>query len=241
MRPDFRRQVTAMLAAYYGIAADKVDQPGTTLYPMAPDDWDDWLELIGVGAQVGIAVPPDLRAAVEEVVAARPAGHVLTGADFAAVWGAEKTRVGQMKLYMLDPVGFELFVPAERYTVRQLTGADRAAFEAFQARCSPDDLNESDISVDHDIAYGAFDGERIVAGASTYGWLGFVDVGVLTDPDYRQQSLGKAVVSAVGAHVIAQGGIMCYRHALSNLGSQGVAEGVGCSLYGIFEGVAPPQ
>lgn len=239
MNPEFRRRVTAVLAAHYGIAADDLDRPGTTLCAVDPEAWDDWLELIPVGARVGIEVPPALREAVEAVKAAHPAGHLLSAADFTAAWAAQGARGGHMKVYMLDPEVFAPFVPDARYTVRPLTAADQAAFDAFQARCSPHDLNESDISVAHDIAYGVFDGDRIVAGASTYRWLGLVDVGVLTDPDYRQQGLGKAAVSAVGAHVIAEGDILCYRHALNNLGSQGVAEGIGCSLYAVSEAVAP--
>src|SRR5690606_23046395 len=83
------------------------------------------------------------------------------------------------------------------------------------------------------------DGARMVAGASTYRWLGLVDVGVLTDPAYRGQGLGKAVVSAVAQHVAAQGHVVCYRHAVYNTGSQGIAEGLRFSLDATTEGVHP--
>ena len=45
MIPEFRAQVTRILAAYYGIPADRIAQPGTTLRPVGSDEWDDWLEL----------------------------------------------------------------------------------------------------------------------------------------------------------------------------------------------------
>ncbi len=239
MSPELRRRVTTVLAAHYGIPADALDRPGTSLCPVEPEHWDDWLELIPVGARVGLEVPPALRERVAALAAAHPADHVLTGADFVAAWGSEGARVGHMKVYMLDEAAFRPFTPDARYTVRALTKADRAGFDAFQARCLPEERAEADISVDQAAPYGVLDGARLVAAASTYLWLGLVDVGVLTDPEYRQQGLGKAVVSAVAEHVTAQGGILCYRHALNNTGSQGVAEGLHLSLYGTLEAVRP--
>jgi RimJ/RimL family protein N-acetyltransferase len=238
MTPEFRGQVTRILAAYYGIPADNTAQPGTTLRPVGPDEWDDWLELTPVGAGVGIKVLDEMLDSVDAVRAARPPDHTLTGADFVAAWGADTTRIGHMLVYMLDRAVFRRFAPDRRYTVRALTQADAAAFAAFQARCSADDLNESDISVDHEVAYGIFDQDRIVAGASTYMWDGLVDVGVLTDPDYRGQGLGKAAVSAVGAQYVDNAGeprIVCYRHGTNNPASQGIARSLGFSFYADFE------
>ncbi len=239
MNARFRQRITALLAAHYGIAPDDRTQPGTTLRPMDPDDWDGWLELIPVGVRVGVEVPPLLRERVEAVVAAHPTDHVLTGADFVAAWGSEGARVGKMKVYMLDAAAFRPFAPDPRYVARALTEADRAAFDAFLARCPEKDRAEADISLDQDWPFGVFDGARMVAGASTYRWLGLVDVGVLTDPAYRGQGLGKAVVSAVAQHVAAQGHVVCYRHAVYNTGSQGIAEGLRFSLYATTEGVHP--
>jgi RimJ/RimL family protein N-acetyltransferase len=238
MTPEFRAQVTRILAAYYGIPADRIAQPGTTLRPVGPDEWDDWLELTPIGAGVGINVLDEMLDSVIAVRAAHPPDHALTGADFVAAWGADTTRIGHMPVYMLDRTVFKRFVPDRRYTVRALTPADAAAFAAFQARCSAHDLNESDISVDHEVAYGVLDGSRIVAGASTYMWDGLVDVGVLTDPDYRGQGLGKAAVSAVGTHFVDNPGesrIVCYRHGRHNLASQGIALSLGFSFYADFE------
>jgi RimJ/RimL family protein N-acetyltransferase len=237
--PEFRAQVTRILAAYYGIPADRIAQPGTILRPVGPYEWDDWLELAPVGAGVGIKVlDEEMLDRVIAVRAAHPADHTLTGADFVAAWGADTTRIGHMLVYMLDRTVFRRFAPDQRYTVRALTQADAAAFAAFQARCSAHDLNESDISVDQETPYGVLDGSRIVAGASAFMWDGLVDVGVLTDPDYRGQGLGKAAVSAVCAHYgdnADEPRIVCYRHGRNNLASQGIARGLGFSFYADFE------
>jgi RimJ/RimL family protein N-acetyltransferase len=236
--PEFRAQVTRILAAYYGIPLDRADQPGTFLHPAGPDEWDGWLVLTPVGVAVGIDVLDATLDSVAAVRAAHPKEHTLTGADFVAAWGPEVARIGHMLVYMLDRTVFKRCIPDRPYSVRALTQADAAAFAAFQARCSEHDLNESDISIDQETPYGVFDGGRIVAGASAYMWDGLADVGVLTDPEYRGQGLGKAAVSAVCAHFVDNADeqrIACYRHAANNLASQGVARGVGFSFYANFE------
>jgi len=238
MNPEFQTKITNILAAYYGIPAEKIERPGTTLRPIGPEDWDDWLELLPVGAGTGIAVPPHLWDAVAAVHAAHPANHLLNGADFQTAWGEPAARVGHFALYMLDRALFRPFTPDSRYTVRALTAADAAAFAAFQARCSAPDLEESDIGLEQEAPYGVFDGSRMVAGASTYMWDGLVDVGVLTDPDYRRQGLGKTAASAVCAHFVndlAESRIVCYRHGLNNAGSRGIAESLGFSFYATAE------
>jgi len=106
----------------------------------------------------------------------------------------------------------------------------------FWRAALPDDRDEADICLEQQIPFGVFDWGASVAAACTYPWR-LVDVGVLTDPDYRQQGLGKAVVSAVARQVQAQGGVLCYRHALRNTGSQGIAEGLRLSLYATVEAV----
>jgi len=62
MSPEFRRRMEALLAAHYGIAPDALDRPGMTLVPVAPEQWDDWLELFTGWRAVGVEVPPALRA-----------------------------------------------------------------------------------------------------------------------------------------------------------------------------------
>jgi predicted GNAT family acetyltransferase len=64
-----------------------------------------------------------------------------------------------------------------------------------------------------------------------------VDIGVLTDLDYRRRGLGKAVVSAICAHYTGDPRVLCYRHDLRNVASQGVADSLGFVHYATVEGV----
>jgi len=127
----------------------------------------------------------------------------------------------------LDAERFQPFTPAPRYTTRQLIKADEAAFAKFTEQSPKREREEADVGLDDGIAYGVLDGERIVAAASTYELHGFTDIGVLTDPEYRQQGLGKAAVSALSEHFLDKQDLLLYRHETDNLGSMGVVRGLG--------------
>src|SRR3972149_3463142 len=72
--------------------------------------------------------------------------------------------------------------------IRRLGATDAAAFSAFQATASEDDLDAAWVELDHWQVFGAFDGERLVAAGSMYPWSldpAFADMGVLTLPEAR--------------------------------------------------------
>lgn len=145
------------------------------------------------------------------------------------------------KFYYVDPQKFQPVMPEAPFTVRKLSAADQAAFDAFIAACPEDDADTADVSVDHEAAFGVFDGERIVAVASSFEWRGFTDLGVLSDPAYRGRGLGKVVVSAVAAHCLkADDRVVCYRHEDANIGSQKIAQGLGFVFYNVIESVKYP-
>jgi GNAT superfamily N-acetyltransferase len=142
--------------------------------------------------------------------------------------------VEQMMFYTLVGEHFRPFAPDSRYTVRQLTHDDTEAFAVFQYACSDDDREMGEVGLNDEIVFGVLDGEKIVAVASTYELWGFVDVGVLTHPDYRQQGLGKAAVSAVSEYYLQRKDderLKLYRHATANQGSGGIARCLNWQLF----------
>jgi predicted GNAT family acetyltransferase len=125
-------------------------------------------------------------------------------------------------------------MPDNRYSVRSLTHDDTEAFLAFQSACSDEDRDEGEVSLDHKIIFGVLDDEQIVAVASTNEIWGFVNIEVLTHPDFRKQGLGKAVVSAVCEHYLQQKNderIVLYRHLTTNHGSNGIARGLNWQFF----------
>lgn len=239
--PSIEQRVLRLWAARFQLSVEQLQKPGTTLFDDPQRDEKRWILLWPAGRQTVIQLAPVHSAAVRKVLAKFPDDHTITGAELQAAWDGSK--LSQDKFYVLDAATFQPFTPDIRYTVRVLTSADQPAFDAFQAQCGAEDRDAGEIAIQHELAVGVFDGERIVAGASMYEWMGFSDIGVLSDPSYRRQGLGKAAVSYLCQELQRQNHerIILYRHELNNTGSQGVAVGLNLHFIAMMEGVSPPQ
>lgn len=213
-------------ADHFQVAVDLFEQPGTTLFINEQRTAESFINLWQINAHVIVELAPAQIDEVQKIMVAFPADHRLTGRDFQTFWGQDRCEHFASKNYVLDLPTFRPFTPDARYTVRQLTSADQPAFDAFYAQCSEADKEEGDVALDHLSAFGVLDGTRIVAVSSAYEWRGFIDIGILTDPSYRRQGLGKAVVSACSLHHVTGDQVVIYRHDLVNIGSQGIAEGL---------------
>lgn len=66
----------------------------------------------------------------------------------------------------------------------------------------------------------------------------FLDIGVLTHPEFRKKGLGRAVVGAVCDWSIQHDIIAQYRHNILNTGSQNVAKSLHFQTYFKSEGIS---
>ena len=89
-----------------------------------------------------------------------------------------------------------------------------------------------EVSVEDEIGFGCFDGDRLVAVATGFRLTGFMDIGVLADPAYRRRGLSKAVVSALCAWCIDRPimPIAQYRCLTTNTGSDAIARSLGFGM-----------
>jgi RimJ/RimL family protein N-acetyltransferase len=243
MAPDLNHCIRQTWCTTFGLAESEVMQPGTTLIPRDTMRIDSWLSLWPVGERVVIESPPAYSGPLHTLISRFPPDHRLALDDVRRAWDEIELETNSMGLYTLDPAAFAPLVPPAPITIRPLTGSDRAAFDAFQAQFSAQERREADIGLDNDVIYGALDGDRIVAAASTYEWRGFVDIGVMTDPAYRRRGLAAAVVSVLSQHYIDSGDprVVIYRHDAVNTPSQGVAEKLGMILYAVIDDFRIPD
>lgn len=120
-----------------------------------------------------------------------------------------------------------------------MADADVALVRAFAGRSDPDDVEEAGLEDMDDFAETAINvltssddqtGETLLAYGSACDWDWdplFGDIGVLVDPEHRKAGLGRFVVANTTAQLITEGRIPLYRHAQRNLGSKGIAVGLG--------------
>lgn len=229
MKANLHQRITETWVQHFGLTLDAISGPGTTLIEQAERTAQSFVTPWPVGAHVVINAAPAQMDDLRGLVAEKPADHCVTVGDLLTLWPDAKS--GSMKMYALDREAFVPVVPGEPFTVRALSNADEAAFDAFIARCPEDDAEEADVGIMQEAVFGVLDGERIVAAASIYEWYGFVDIGVLTDPAYRQRGLGTAVVAAMCAALLDDPRVVVYRHDVKNNGSQRVAESIGALVY----------
>lgn len=119
---------------------------------------------------------------------------------------------------------------------RPLTAADRGAFEAFQAQASEQDKEDSWVELDHWLAFGSFDGDRLVSAASLHRWPDspIADLGVLTLPGARGRGHARAVVSAICRSCRCRGREPQYRCQVDNVASVALAKACGLILFGTW-------
>lgn len=239
MKAELSERVMKQLADYFNLPLANTAMPGTTLLPDAELTPQSWITLWPVGQRIVVQIAPELLPPLKDMLAACESGHCLTVANLQRVWSDVPLMTEALKVYFRDPQDCQPITMPDGFAVRRLTMADAATFTAFQARCPAEDREVGDVGLDHEVAFGVLDGERIAAAASVYEWYSFKDIGVITDPAYRRKGLGRAVVAAICEYYRAQPEprILVYRHLKANIGSQHIAESLGFQRYTTLESI----
>lgn len=234
---SFERLIHKNWATYFGCPVETTEQPGTTLLPESKYEGDKVIALWHIGKHTFIQLDPTFYSQLEALVTKTPNAS-LTGEQIENAWGREAISSRDTGfLYYLFPPDLPNYQPPSPFTLRQLTEADADLMSALQAANTPEDVDEAFVEVTHEIAFGCFHGDQLVAAASGYERTGFLDLGVLTHPDFRKKGLGKAVVGAACDWANQKGMIAQYRHNALNINSQNVATSLNFRKYFSSEGV----
>ncbi|WP_083918369.1 GNAT family N-acetyltransferase [Woodsholea maritima] len=121
--------------------------------------------------------------------------------------------------------------------VRTLNATDQGVFEAFEAQCSEDDLDQGFVVLDHWMVRGLFIQGQLVSIASAYpdGDGKIADIGVITHPDARGKGYGARLVRAIAQAITAKGYVPQYRCQLDHIASIGLARAAGLSRIGTLD------
>ncbi len=234
----FQQEIFRNWTTHFGCAPATVQQAGATLLPAGKYAGQRLVALWHIGAHTFAEHDPAYTQVLERVLADLPATATLTGDTLKQSWGAAAIAAHDRGLvHYLYPPDLLPCAPPAPFMLRQLTLADAAAMAALHAANSPEDVDEGYVEVSHEIAFGCFAGNQLVAAASGYRRTGFMDIGVLTQPGFRRQGLGKATVGALCAWSSQQGFIAQYRCNATNISSRRVAQALNFRLFCRSEGV----
>jgi len=238
-RQSFERTVIENWTNHFGCPSETANISGTTLLPENKYEGDKIIAFWHIGKHTFVQLDPGILPRLDELVKSLPANTPLLGEHVQTAWGDEAILSRDVGLtYYLFPADLPDYLPPEPFTLRQLTEADADFMSALNAANTPEDVDEAYVEVTHQIAFGCFHGEILVAAASGYERTGFLDLGVLTHPGYRKKGLGKAVVGALCNWANQNNLIAQYRHNVLNTGSQKVAESLNFQMFFKSEGIS---
>lgn len=229
---EFRRVIDRNWAQHFGCPVAVLRAPGTTVLPEDRYAGDGVIVLWHIGERVFVQFDPACADRLAQALRRFPPDHALSGHDLVRAWGAESVKSHDTGLvHYLYPPDLPDYTPPLPFALRHLTPADGDSMLALHNANTPEDVDEGYVEVMHEIAFGCFANDQLVAAASGYQRAGFMDVGVLTHPEFRRKGLGKAVVGAVCEWSIRQGFIAQYRNNVQNVSSHGVAKTLNFRLY----------
>ncbi len=234
LRHETQQRVLEHMAAHLKVVTpEDLRQPGTTIHVSERRERGGSQLLWQVGARMMVSTHADYADVFQQAKAHPEANVALTASDVARVhlaFGLSETD----KLLTVDTGCFVDHPAPTRINIRQVGPDDEVAFQAFVAASPTAEQNEAEVSLTDEAVYGAFDGSRLTAMASTYEYMGMIDIGVLTDPAYRGRGLGRAVVAAISRHYLNdadESRLLLYRHVAKNIGSSKVSEALGYQLF----------
>lgn len=231
---DTRTLTDACAAAYwadfFGCAPDQLTKPGTHAVPHAGLGDYRGVYLFRRGETCIVSVPASLLPAVTARVAGLAAASSFDVTLLRRIFEDAIERI-------VGPAwqGYtwaDAFTPAPHDGVRQLSEDDAPALQRLAVACAGQDWEHSGIGGTGQIVFGAFAGETLVAaGMGEPRGATLLHIGIVTHPDYRGRSYGRAVVSAITAYGLTVGLIPWYQTLAANDPSLAIAHALGFSRY----------
>jgi GNAT superfamily N-acetyltransferase len=231
-REAFEAQIYENWAHHFGCRIDDMHRSGTILLPTVRYAGARGIHIWYIGRGSFVQMDPHYALEVAHILASLTGGTALSGDDLQTAWGREAIDGRSVGLiYYLYPDDLLPAVLVEPFLLRRLTLEDARYMQALYQASAADEVSEAYVAVDHDIAFGCFAGDQLVAAGSAYQRAHFMDLSVLTHPGFRGLGLGRAVIAALCQWCIARAFIPQYRCDEEDSYSCNLAEGLGFSLY----------
>ena len=235
---DFNQQVDGLWGAHFGCDPASFDREGTSLLSRDRLRGENMVHIVYIRKHALAEFDPTLEVDLREVISAERPGTVLSSELLRRAWGAERIlEVEGGLIFHLRPGDLVRPELDWQYTLNRLTSDDEPALNGLRQRCAEQEIEDAYVEIEHEIAWGCFKALQLTAVGSGYRRNGFMDFGVLTDPEYRGQGLARHVVGALTDDTLERGLIPQYRCNVVNKASRRVAEAAGFSLYYTTESV----
>lgn len=230
-RETFTHAVYSHWATRFNCSVDELRLAGTVLLPDEELAGTGAIHIWTIGRRAFARMDPGVKSEAARALGARRQATALTQEHLRSALSNDRIdRVEDSVLRYLYPPDFRPAYAPESFVIRVVTAGDADALAVMKMTCTAEEIEMGEVSVEDEIGFGCFDGPRMAAIATGFRLTGFMDIGVLTDPTYRRQGLGKAVVSALCEWCIAAPIIAQYRCLITNTGSYAISQTLGFDL-----------
>lgn len=227
----FERTIFQNWGNHYHCPTENLNQPGTEWIPIERWDGKELVRFRYVHRRTFLEFDPHLAGYLKSASAGRPAGTALRADDLAPIDGWKVIARDSTLYHYLYAADLPAIQPLAPFELRQLTAQDAGLMQALHAANPPAEVEAGCVEVDDDLAFGCLADGQLAAAASAFDYIGFMDVGVLTHPDYRKRGLGRAAVRALCAGLVERGSLPQYRCDAANIASVNLARSLNFRLY----------
>jgi hypothetical protein len=206
MNKTFEQTIYHKWTNSFGSDSGTASHSGTTIVPESKYEGKKVIVLEYIGRHTFVQIDPFYFQTLNQLVQNLPPATSMDGSHIQKAWSKETIQSHDHGItYYLHPSDLPAYIPPAPFNLRKLSGEDLNVMTELHNACSAEEVEEGYVEVTHQISFGCFQGEQLVAASSGYERTGFLDIGVLTHPDFRKKGLGN-------------------RHNALNLSSQHVAE-----------------
>lgn len=231
-RTAFDNAIYEKWAERFALTVEELHQPGTEVMPEEQFAGSGGVHIWRIDQHAFARMDPACEPTVRHILDDLAGPTALNGDHMKAGLAPAKLRKIEDSLYLyLYPPDFRPAQAPPPFIVRKLHHDDEAALNVLKAACAEDEVEEGEVSVEDEIGFGCFYNDQMAAIATGFRLTGFMDIGVLTHPDFRRKGLGKAVVGALSAWCIENDVIAQYRCRTANTGSHAIARGLNFRRY----------
>lgn len=232
MTQGFEEIIINNWATRFQCSVSTIRQNGTTLLPDEKYANQNLVILWHIGKHSFALFDPSNATLLKDIISRLPDNTSLSGDNIQQALGVNAISSHEINLiHYLPPSDLPALVTPHSFHVRELAAPDQAYLSALRNNCSPREVSNGYVDLDHEIAFGCFQDNELVSAASGYRMAGFMNIAVLTHSNFRKLGLGRLVVGTLCKWAVAHNIIAQYRCNIHNTGSLGVARSLNFRPY----------
>jgi len=229
---NFEEIIINNWATRFQCSVSTIGQNGTTLVPDEKYAKQNLVILWHIGKHSFALFDPSDTTLLRDILVRLPINTSLSGDNIQQVLGINAISSHDINLiHYLPPADLPDLATPRSFHVRELALSDQEYLSALRSNCTPEEVSNGYVDMNHEIVFGCFHDNELVSAASGYRMAGFINIAVLTHAKFRKLGLAKVVVGALCKWAVAHNLIAQYRCNTHNTGSRGVARSLNFRHY----------